>query len=385
MSEIYYLDHCGSTPLNKNVKDFLKSDRVLDAFGNPSAVHHKRGEDSRQLVEDARSVTAAEFGVEPGQVFFTGGASEANNIIIQGFWFRFKDRGCRVVCSSIEHKSVLDATLRVGELTNSQSFLIPVDPRGILDLERLRAVLKENPKSSPTLVSVMHTNNEIPVRQPVEKIAELCEEYGAYFHCDAVQGFIRSQISFKETNYGSVVVSPHKFYGPKGCGILVVGKSATAPVFLPLSVGGEQESGVRPGTLNTWAIAGAGVALTEHVSTRSTLRDFLRSCDETFISLMNVHVPNFKLTVPRCDDAPGIVNFYIEGWDAPSLLSKLKKTCINRGASCTGAGGEKFSHVPRALGLPLEIQANVMRASFGWGCNLQDIANAVHEISVAVK
>lgn len=384
---IYYFDHCGTTRPSDAVKRALIAGIETDHFGNPSAVHHAAGFQASEDVGKARlAVASALHSTSPGpqDVIFTSGASEANNIVILGFWLRFRDRGARILFGATEHKSVLEPAKQVGDLPKGQATELPVDKMGIVDLSVLENLLKDNPSKTPTLVALMHTNNEIPVRHPIEAVAALCKTYRAYFHCDTVQGFVREAIDLASGYYGSVVVSPHKFYGPKGVGILAFSTSSLRPPIIPPYAGGEQESGMRPGTVNPFLIGPAALAVTEHELHRSALLEHLRACDELFCREMSIHCPGFRLTVPINRNVPGIVNFYIDEHDAPSLLQKMQRVCINRGASCTGAGGEKYSHVPKALGLPIEIQANVLRASFGWNASLDDIRSGVIEIARAV-
>ena len=385
---IYYFDHCGTTRPSEPVKQSMIDSVHKEHFGNPSAVHHAAGFQASEDVERARlSIAEALRSHSPGpqHIIFTSGASEANNLVILGFWMRFRDRGARILYGATEHKSVLEPAKQVGDLPNGLATELPVDKMGTVDLRVLESLLKDNPGKTPTLVALMHTNNEIPTRHPVEAIAALCKTYKAYFHCDTVQGFVRETIDLASGNYGSVVLSPHKIYGPKGVGILAFSASPLRPPIMPPYVGGDQEFGVRPGTLNPYSIVPAALAVAEHEKNRAALLQHLRACDELFAREMTARCKGFRLTVPVNPSVPGIVNFYIDQQDAPSLLQKMQRVCINRGASCTGAGGEKYSHVPKALGLPIEIQANVLRASFGWNATLEDIKKGVEEIALAVK
>lgn len=366
--------------MSARVKQFLKETIDEDLFGNSMASHHVAGRLAFMKIEQARAKAAELLGLKDSKsVIFTGSATEANNLVINGFWLRFRDRGCRVLYSAIEHKSALESCQRIATFAGCQAHEIPIDSNGNVDLDVLKTHLKDNPKRLPTLVVMMHTNNEIPVRFPVESISELCQEHRAYFHCDAVQGIVRERIQVDKQSYGSLVISPHKFYGPKGVGILCLSDQSTCTPLAPFIIGGDQEFGMRPGTLNTHGILASIDALKELDETRANLVKHMTSCQNAFISTLQAS-PKFHRTIPTSHHAPGIVNFYLENWDALTLLSKLSKTCINRGASCTGAGGEKFSHVPRALGLPLEIQANVLRASFGWGCSVENAVEAAREI-----
>lgn len=381
--KVLYFDHCGTTPLSDAVK--AKFHQMIDAnhFGNPTAVHHTRGLEAAEEVEESRKLIAQAIGAKPQNIVFTSGASEANNLVLWGFWQRFKDRGVRILYGATEHKSVLEPAMHIGGLPHCESVEVPVDKLGMIRLDVLETLLKDNPKRLQTLVVVMQSNNEIPVRYPIEEISALCIKSKAYFHCDTVQAYVREKVDISKGRYGSVVISSHKFYGPKGLGILAFSDSYLKAPLLPTYTGGEQEFGLRPGTLNTLAINAAAVAVKEHEKNRVTLVEHLKACDQIFVEEMTQKCPGFHLTVPINARVPGIVNFYIERHDAPSLLEKLTKVCMNRGASCTGAGGEKYSHVPKALGLPIEIQANVLRASFGWTSSLDDIKLGVKEIAKA--
>lgn len=380
MTSSVYLDFAASTPMSKAVCERMKTLVDRDAFGNSTATHHVEGARARDLVEESRGQIAASLGVTGEQVLFFGGASEANNSVVYGFWNRFKDRGARVLYSAIEHKSLFEPCIHIGKLPNGFSEEISVDAKGQLDLSLLEKLLADNPHKYPTLVVAMGANNEIPVKQDLNAISVLCRKYKAYLHSDCVQLVVRERLDLSSDPWGSIVISSHKFYGPKGVGILVEGLGRLSPRLDPMYRGGEQERGFRPGTLNSLAIAASGLALTEHFKEIDSLRETLLVSDKHFVDYMKAHLPRFHLTVPFTTALPGIVNFYIDGQDAQSLLNALPHICINRGASCTGGGGEKYSHVPRALGLPVEIQANVLRASFGKSTTKEQIEYACKEI-----
>jgi cysteine desulfurase len=269
--------------------------------------------------------------------------------------------------------------------------IIPVKRSdGCVDLNALSASLdKDSSASIPTLIALMWCNNEIPARNPIEEIATLCAKHKAFFHCDAVQGIVRENINTGQLSalgLSSMVFAPHKIYGPKGIGVLVIPeRSPMLRLDAPLQ-GGEQEKGLRPGTLNTLAIIGAGVAVSVHENRRPELLTHLQSCDDTFIDAMTANTPGFSLTIPRAKSCPGIVNFHVDRVDAQSLIHEISEVvCANRGASCSGAGGEKIRHVPTALGLPVEIAANVIRVSFGFGNSLEDARRAADFFIQAIK
>jgi len=368
---VYYLDHCGSTHLSAEVKAKLEDLIKTDHYGNPTAIHHEAGRHARDLIERARYEVAKELAAPTSTVIFTSGATEANNLVLWGFALRNHGRPCRIIYGSTEHKSIFDTCQFIGAQGLAMVTELKVDRAGSLDLNDLEAELKKSVKI-PTLVALMHINNEIAARSPIEDISELCRRYGAFYHCDGVQGFVREAVDFSNQTFGSYVISPHKIYGPKGVGILLLGDGPISPRIVPVLQGGDQEGGRRPGTHNTLAIAGAGVAVSQHNAQRTSRLKHMKKCEEAFVTTLMSISTRVRLTVPPNRLVPGIVNFYFENIDAPTLLERLPHVCINRGASCIGASGERYSHVPKALGLPIEVQANVLRASFGDGVSIED-------------
>lgn len=361
---MFYLDHCGTTPLAPEVSEAMIHFIQSGVFGNPSAEHHDVGHKAFDAVESARNSIALELGAKSSEVFFTSGAAEANNLVLWGFALRYRARGCRILYGATEHKSIYDTAQALKELEGVSSEEVSVNHDGTVNLTDLEQKLSSG-KGATTLVCLMHINNEIPARHPVEKIADLCRKYHAFFHCDGVQGFVREPLNFVNRTYGSYVMSAHKIYGPKGIGILVIGDNDLSPRLNAPYHGGSQEKGLRPGTVNTLAIVGAAKAISLHNQKRATRLLHMERCADVFVNELAKALPDFRLTIPLSKNAPGIVNFYVQGIDAPTMLSQNPDLCINRGSSCIGSGGEHFSHVPKALGLPVEIQANVLRASFG--------------------
>lgn len=383
-NQTFYLDHCGSTPLCEDVKSKLHELLDADVFGNPSASHHLAGLKAEDLLTAARLEIAAATNATPEDVIFTGGATEANNLVLWGHALRYQGRKPCILYGATEHKSVYETCIAINSHGLATAEEISVMPNGTLDLDRFERQLMSC-GDRPTLVALMHVNNEIPVRHPINEISDLCEKHGAFFHCDGVQGFVRESLNFSSKVYGSYVISPHKIYGPKGVGVLLLGKNTLSPRIAPLLLGGDQERGQRPGTQNLFAITGASVAITVHNRLRPTRVQHMQRCAEAFINRLLELATQIKLTVPYDFSGAGIVNFYADNIDAPTLLERIPSICINKGSSCIGANGEKFSHVPRALGLPLEIQANVLRASFGDGITEKESVLAAEKICEAIK
>lgn len=382
-----YLDHCGTTPLASDVSsamiDFINS----GVFGNPSADHHDMGARARHVLDSARREIASCLGAKENEIIFTSGAAEANNMILWGFALRYRSRGCRILFGATDHKSIFDTAQVLADLEGVAFEEVSVLRDGSVNLNDLENKLSQS-GGKPTLVCLMHINNEIPARHPIEQISALCRKHQAFFHCDGVQGFVRESVNFSNKLYGSYVISAHKIYGPKGIGILILGDHELSTRINPPYHGGSQERGLRPGTVNTLAIVGAAKAIQTHERLRTDRVRHMQRCAEIFVGHLESQLPDFKLTVPMSEKAPGIVNFYILGIDAPTVLASSPDLCINRGSSCIGSGGEHFSHVPKALGLPTEIQANVLRASFGDALSEQEALTAAQLLAeriIAIK
>ena len=195
---------------------------------------------------------------------------------------------------------------------------------------------------------------------------------------------MREAIDFRKLGAASMVWTPHKIYGPKGVGVLIM--DDVRPLRIdPIYRGGEQEKKLRPGTLNTLGICMSAVTLREHTKQRSELVAHLKKSEEVFIDAFTKADVGFNLTVPFSPSCPGIVNFWLKNVEVQSFLAAAGPVCVNRGASCTGAGGEKVSHVPGAMGLPVEIASNVVRASFGFAASIADVERAAQLLIETTK
>ena len=243
-----YFDHNATTPLNDAAKQSYVD--ALGLYGNPSSVH-SFGRDSRMAIDGARRKVAQTFGVRAEQVVFTGGGSEANNLVLKGF------TGKHYGVSPTEHASVRVTAKNLAEQNTKQVTWLKVDKSGVVDLSHLEAVLKDG---HIDLVSVMAAHNETGVIQPFAEIGTLCQQYNTRYHVDAIQAAGKLPLQFTDTGADFMTLSAHKFGGPKGVGILLIkGK----PTMHSLIDGGGHERNRRAGTENTPAIAATGAALTE--------------------------------------------------------------------------------------------------------------------------
>ncbi len=373
-----YMDHCASTPVSQNAQNamigFLKEN-----FGNPAVIHHEAGKKSRAVIDYYRNEIAKIFESKPENIVFTSGATESNNMVIKGFSLKYRENG-RIIYGASEHKCVVEAVKQMQRTLGIETHCLKVDKNANIDLSDLESLL-ETSGVKKTLVCLMHTNNEVPKRHPVEDIASLCNKYKAYFHCDAVQGFVREKVSFKNRPCSFMSLSMHKLYGPKGMGILAINPdSDMVPLLEPLLSGGGQEFGYRSGTIASPTIVAGSEAFLEHMKKLTKHNTHMKKLTKTFMSEASKKIPELKYTLNPNEDACGLINFYIEGLNAMVLMDKAPHICLNRGAACS-AGSESGSHVPFEMGFPPEVASNVFRASFGWGVTEREVIQAVDVIS----
>ncbi len=373
-----YLDHCASTPLSKAAKDSMKQFIEGQTYANAGAFHHNAGQNVKTSIEIARSNMASLLNVSSDHIIFTSGATEANNIVVTGFAQKHRGQAANIVVGATEHASVLQPAWKAAEIFGTNVITIPVDTSGVLDLDALEEALKAH-QGQPTLVASMMVNNEIPVRHPIEEIGELCWQYDAALHCDAVQGIVREKIDFPDLGLSSLVFSGHKLGGPKGFGVLVINPSDKRLDVEPLLSGGKQERKMRPGTPNTMAIVSGSAAVLDFCSRQKSYLDHLNECDVAFIEVMKSRCPGFNLSVPPTPETPGIVSFWVDGIQAVEIISKLPEICMGRGAACKS--GQSSSHVPAALGLSKITCEGIVRVGFGSGADIDEVLRAADRIS----
>lgn len=377
MTRQVYLDTSSTTPLAPKVREAMLP-FLIENFGNPQSLQHQVGARAQGALLVAKASACALLDVGEDQLILTSGATEANNTVIKGFAARYRHKPHHLFRTAIEHRSVTESCQSAHRLFGSTLHDIPVSSSGGIDLVAFEKSLSS--VKGPTLVCVMLVNNEVPLRLPVKEMAALVARYGGYLHCDAVQAFVREPISMRELGVSSLVLSPHKFYGPKGIGLLLLAEDPErATPFEPLLDGGGQELGRRSGTTNAAGAAGAYAAVRYVTQFRDGIVASMLAAQEVFCEELRRLDELLHFVVPPNAAVPGLVGFYIDGVNADALMQAVPHICISRGATCS-TGGETYSHVPAALGLPPEVAANVLRASFGLGVSVDDAKYAAAEI-----
>ena len=351
-----YFDNAATTKLDDEVlKEMMPY--LTNMYGNASAIY-ELGRESRKAVEDAREKVAKVLNCEVGEVYFTSCGSESDNTAIKGIARANKEKGNHIITSKIEHPAVIETC----EQLKKEGFeitYIGVNEKGIVDLEELKRVIKP----TTILISILFANNEIGTIEPINEIGKIAKEYGIIFHTDAVQAVGNVRIDVKDMNIDSLSLSGHKFYGPKGVGVLYVKKGIEFQNFIN---GGHQERNKRAGTENVAGIVGLGKAielayqnLDEHNKKITELRDY-------FINRITTKIPNVKINGDIVNRLPGNANVSFEGADAEGLLLNLdlKKICASSGSACS-AGSLEPSRVLLAIGLEKEIAKSSLRVTIG--------------------
>lgn len=364
-----YLDHAATTPVRPEVLEAMLPYLGAEAFGNPSSAH-RFGRTARAGLEQARREVAQAVGVEPTQVVFTSGGTEADNHAVIGACLAARARGgtMRAVVSAIEHKAVLAAAHQVVHLGGEEEIL-PVDAHGVVRLDALDAALARR----PAVVSVMWVNNEVGVVQPLRAIAERCKEAGVLLHTDAVQAFGKIPVSFADFPCTLASLSGHKIGAPKGVGALVVRDRKAIEAMIH---GGGQQFGIRPGTENVAGAVALGRAATLAVQELGAEAARLRALRDDLAARLRAALPDLVVHGERAPErAPHVLNIGIPGTDSEAMLMHLDLAGIaaSAGSACS-TGAVEPSHVLTAMGVPRELAIGSMRLSLGHETTPEEIA-----------
>jgi len=342
----------------------------LVAVGNPSS-QHTSGRRARRIVEESRESIASVLAVAPGDVVFTSGGTEADNLAVKGLYRARRSAEPQrtwVLSSSIEHHAVLDAVEHLGAHEDADVVWLPVDGVGRVDVERLAESLVAG-EGRTALVTVMWANNEVGTIQPVAEVAALCAAYGVPFHSDAVQAV--GQVPVDASVPTTLAASGHKVGGPLGVGVLSARRSAAIE---PLVHGGGQERDIRSGTLDTPAIAGLAAALTAADADRDERVAQVRTLRDELVHRVVGEIDGVTRNGDPVDCLPGIAHLSFEGCEGDALLLLLDAAGIecSRGSACS-AGVPQPSHVLLAMGLDALTARSSLRFSLGRTTSESDI------------
>ncbi|MEK7215910.1 MAG: aminotransferase class V-fold PLP-dependent enzyme, partial [Chloroflexota bacterium] len=369
-SRLIYLDHAATTPVRPEVLAAMLP-YFSERFGNPSSIY-SLAQNARKGVDGARASVARILGCRPAEVLFTSGGSESDNTAIKGVAFASRQWGNHIVTSAIEHHAVLH-TCQFLEKFGFDITYLPVDALGLVALDDLEAALTDR----TVLVSIMYANNEIGTVQPVPELAEVVRRRGKAlgriipFHADAVQAAGALDLNVERLEVDLLSLSAHKFYGPKGCGVLYVRRGTP---LLPQQQGGSQERYRRAGTENTPGIVGTARALELVVEEQDTESARLTGLRDRLCSGLSERIPRTRLNGHPMLRLPNNVNVSFEAVEGEPVLLGLDfaGVCASSGSACTSASLEP-SHVLSALGLPADIAHASLRLTLGRENTEEDI------------
>lgn len=371
-----YADHAATTKISNAAKEEMM--RVMEeSWGNPSSLHTP-GQLAKEVLEEARRKIAACLNAAPSEIYFTSGGSEADNQALRSAAYWGAKKGKRhLVSTAIEHHAILHTLDQLKE-EGFEVTLVGVNQNGVVSVEDICRAIRPD----TALVSVMYANNEIGTIQPIAEIGRCCREHGVLFHTDAVQAAAHLAIDVERDAVDLLSLSGHKFYGPRGVGVLY---ARCGVPLRPLIAGGAQERSKRAGTENLPAIAGMAVALEDAVAKMpqetkrlAALRDKL----EAGLSKL----PHTRINGGKASRLSGTLNVCFEGIEGESLLLLLDDRGIaaSSGSACT-SGSLDPSHVLLALGLPHEVAHGSLRLSLGAETTEEDVDIMLKEISEVVS
>lgn len=378
-----YFDYQATTPVANEV--LLKMQPYFsEFFANPHSSDHALGWHSANSIKNATQQVARLIGADNDEIIFTSGATESNNLAILGLAKRAiqnKSHRKRIIMSSIEHKCVLSAGLALEEQYGFTLDLISVDQNGYIIASELEQLLGED----VLLVSIMAVNNEIGSIQNISGLSQTIREYGAIFHCDAAQAPMAIPLGDFATQVDMLSLSGHKMYGPKGVGALYINRSFQDQIE-PLIYGGDQQHGIRPGTLPTPLCVGLGAAA-EYISSTETSakRDELRARRDRLIDMLLALPWSAELYgANREERHPGNISIGFKGFDAQDILGALQPhLAASTGSACT-SGIPEPSHVLKAIGLTTAQAESAIRFSLGLETTDQEVEVALELIDKAL-
>ncbi|NKX54628.1 cysteine desulfurase family protein [Arthrobacter mobilis] len=371
-----YLDSAATTPVRREVLEAMWPALTQD-FGNPSS-HHTVGEAAARALEYARGKAAAVLGCRPGEVIFTSGGTEANNLAVKGIALA-RPRGRHLVISAVEHPSVAEAAEYLERFHGFRVTRVPVDPDGTVDLAALEAAL--TPET--TLCSVMYANNEVGTIQPVVRIGRLCRAAGVPFHVDAVQAAGWLPLDVAGLGADALSVSGHKLGAPKGSGLLY---AAGRIALEPLIHGGGQERGRRSGTENVAGAVGTATALALAEAERTEAAPRLARYRDYLVDQVLGALPEAVLTGHRQDRLPGSASFCFPGTSGEAVLLELERRGIvcSSGSACH-AGSDEPSAVLLAMGIEPAVAQTAVRLTLPAAVKEAEVALAARAVVAAVR
>lgn len=382
-----YADNAATTPLSEIAFNAMKP-WLTEHYGNPSSLY-RMGREAKEAINEARRVVAKCLNVAmpvnerndyaPGEILFTGGGSQADNLAIRGFMHGPSSKGRKhIITSKIEHHAVL-YTCEALEKEGYRVTYLNVDKEGHVDLEQLKNELSED----TALVSIMAANNEIGTIQPLKQISELAHSVGAKFHTDAVQAVGHMHIDVQEMGIDMLSLAGHKFRGPRGTGVLYVKNGIQLE---PLVYGGGQERGLVSGTENTAGFIGLAAAMQDACEHLDEKMGYVKKLTDKLVKGIMENIPYSHYTGDPVNRLPGTASFVFEAIEGEGLILRLDNAgvCGSTGSACS-TGSLDPSHVLMAIGLPHEIAHGSLRLTLGEQNTEEDVDYVIETVTDVVK
>ncbi len=373
-----YLDNNATTPCDPRVVDAMLP-YFYDKPGNAASRSHPYGWIAEDAVDQGRAQIADLIGVDPKEIIFTSGATEADNLALKGVFEMYHRKGNHIITLTTEHKAVLDSCKKIEKMGGEVTYL-DVNEDGLVDLQKLEAAIKDN----TILVSVMYANNETGVIQPMKEIGAICNKHGVLFFSDATQAVGKIPVLPKELGIHLMAFSAHKMYGPKGIGALFVHRKNPRVKVTAQIDGGGHERGMRSGTLNVPAIVGFGKAavlakeeMQQDAERLSRLRDKLEAglsrMEEVYVNGNQKH------------RMPHVTNISFKHVEGEGLMMTFnQEIAVSSGSACTSASLEP-SYVLIALGLGDDLAHSSIRFSLGRFTTEEEIDRTIEAITKGVN
>lgn len=351
-----YLDHNATTPVHPEVLEAMLP-YYKDKFGNASSIHGF-GQEAKVALEESREKVAKLINAAPGEIYFTSGGTESDNLAVKGTAFANRKKGKHIVTSQIEHHAILESC-KFLEREGFEVTYLPVDRQGFVDPDDLKKAIRKD----TILVSIMYANNEIGTIEPVEELCKITKENGVYFHTDTVQAIGRIPLDVQKLNVDMLSISGHKIYGPKGVGAIYIRKGTR---ITPWADGGHHERSRRAGTENVPGIVGLTKAT--EIAGRDMEQEYehMRNLTETFYKKLTQAIPDVFLNGHPEKRLANTLNLSFKAVEGESIILSLdlKGVAVSTGSACA-SGTLEPSHVLSAMGIAPEIAQAAIRFSFG--------------------
>ena len=368
-----YLDYAATTPLDEDVLKIM-TPYLLQDFGNPSS-QHSFGKTAANAIVRARDYLAKILGCLSEELYFTSSGTESDNWALKGVCSALEYKGKHIIVSAIEHPALIESAKEMQKKGFEVTF-VNAEKDGTISPEAIKNALRED----TIFCAVMHANNETGVINPIEEISAVLKEKGVFFFCDCVQtaGYMRLPTKYVD----GLSISAHKFYGPKGVGLLYLKKGSQINRLIS---GGNQERGLRGGTTNTAGIIGLVAAYVKAVEHMETNNDKIRKLRDAFLNKV-LAISGATLMGDKNKMLPGHANIAFEGCTGEQLVMMLdnRKVACSTGAACS-SGAVKTSHVIKAMGYDESVAKSSVRFTFGKNTSLREIDSAIFMVTTSVS